>query len=567
MLGQEIKMAESNSDLKNLALKIEFPENHTLNLIVHPNATFQDVKISVSDSSDSLSYTSFDLKFDGKVCDPKDELKSIHGLVDGLSLQLVPKLYNEHEIRVHLSRFREIMTFFETPSQMHGYGASKTIFPEIKESDVLSFEKFEKSPKITDLYNYKPTLVEIQLLKSLEMSGWNPPSFSRKMKGDLLYLKIFTLESQVFEVTASSKGFFVNSSTDGKFGSQGVGEIYNTLPALLSEISPIFKEQYPILHSALLKREPYEFLMAPYPVYPWLVPGNTLDYDFDHGRTLDSLLMASDVLDTLACRDWNEELQSARELPKGTVHECVLRDQAISKAHSDFVEAAVRGAIGIVHESIPPIESSDSVYIHNNLFFSQINDHLEHFEKYGGFEAAHVGLGKDIDGIKLVSSLDYAGISTVAAAVIDYKGVRTIAQTIVPGLIKKNSCGETSVIYGCSGADKTFTIDQDFQEELKKVQANLNLEEHSVYTNEDGLPCSIITSVDSKGVVGSDSRKYLLDLYRMTPLDIQFIENIRQDTLGEYPHDLLFLRPELIEVYKDTKIRELLRKHQVFFTF
>lgn len=551
----------SANDLKPLSLKIEFPEGHCLNLIVHPNATIQDVKISISDSSDSLSYTCFDLKFNGKTCDPKIDLGSIDGLMDGLVLKLAPKLYNEHEIRVHLSRFRELMTFFETPSQMHGYEASRTIFPDIKESKEPTFEKIIDR-KISDLYNFKKNGLE-SVLKSLEMSGWNPPCFSRKMKGDLLYLKIFTVEGENFEITASTEGFYINNSTNSTFSPERMGEISYTLPDLLSKNSLIFKEKYPILQSALLKREPYEFLMAPYPVYPWLVPENALNYDFDHGRTLDSLLMASDVLDTLACRDWNEDLQSARELPKETVQECVLRDQAISKAHSDFVEAAVRGAVGIVHESIPPIESSDSVYIHNNIFFSQINDHLEHFEKYGGFDAAHVGLSKDIDGIKLLSAIDKMGISTIGAAVIDYKGVRTVAQTIVPGIIKKNNCGGSSVIYGCSGSDKTFLFDQEFHDELKKVGGLLSLEEHTVYANNDGAKCSILTSLDAKGVKGSDSRKYLLDLYRMTPLDIRFLEDSKKDPFQKYPHDLALLRPELIEVYKDTKIREILQQRQV----
>jgi protein TIF31 len=561
--GKNKKMTATTADLIPLSLRINFPEDHTLCLTVHPNATIQDIKTSISDSSESLSYTNFDLSYNGQTCDPRSDVKSINQSLTDFTLDLLPKMYNEHEIRVHLCRFREIMTFFESPSQMHGYEASKTLFPEIKESDVLSFDKIEDRT-ISNLYPLKKTdLCSNLILKSIEMSGWNPPSFSQKMMGDLLYLKIETLEGQVCQVTASTKGFYLNNSTDSAFAPGKTGQIFNTLPGLLSGISPKFSDAYPALQSALLKREPYEFLMPTYPVYPWLVSRDVLNYNFDHGRTLDSLLMASDLLDTLACRDWNEDLQSARELPKSTVQECVVRDQAISKAHSDFVDSAVRGAIGIVHESIPQVEPSQSVYIHNNIFFSQISDHLEHFEKYGGFDAAHVGVSKDIDGMKIVSALDTAGLFTVGGAVIDYKGIRTVAQTIVPGIIKKNSSGDTSVIYGLSGADKHLVFDQEIHDELKKINEFLNLEEHIVVSNRDGMQTSIFTSLDSKGVMGSDSRKYLLDLYRMTPLDICFLENSKQDSFGPYPHQLTLIRPELIEIYKEKKIGEILKERQV----
>ena len=542
-----------------LSLTIIFPEKHTLCLTVHPNATIQDIMVSISDSPDSLSYTCFDLCYNGKTCDPTSDIRSMNST--DFSIDLVPKMYNEHEIRVHLCRFREIMTFFKTQIQMHGYEPSQTIFPEIKEADSLTFEKVCKA-KVVDLYSLKENGLK-PILKSIEMSGWNPPSFSQKMKGDLLYLKIQTLEGQNFQITASTEGFYLNDCTDEKFSPQKSGGVSHTLPGLLSKISPSFEKGYPLLQSALLKREPYEFLMATYPVYPWLVSKDVLNYDFDHGRTLDSLLMASDVLDTLACRDWNEDLQSARDMPKTTVQECVFRDQAISKAHSDFVDAAVRGAIGIVHESIPPLDAAQSVYIHNNIFFSQIDDHLDHFERYGGFDAAHVGLSKDIDGIKIVSALDTAGISTVGAVVIDYKGIRTVAQTIVPGIIKKNSIGETFIIYGLSGADKKFVFDQEFHDELKKFREILSLEEHTVLSDHDGMQSLILTSLDAKGVMGSDSRKYLLDLYRMTPLDICFLENCKQDTFDSYPHELTLIRPELIEIYKDATIRQVLKERQV----
>jgi hypothetical protein len=47
-------------------------------------------------------------------------------------------------------------------------------------------------------------------------------------------------------------------------------------------------------------------------------------------------------------RDWNEELQTTRELPRKNLPERLLRERAIFKVHSDFVSAATRGAMAVI---------------------------------------------------------------------------------------------------------------------------------------------------------------------------------------------------------------------------
>lgn len=43
-------------------------------------------------------------------------------------------------------------------------------------------------------------------------------------------------------------------------------------------------------------------------------------------------------------REWNEEYQSCRELPSGTMEERIIRDRTLFKIHCDFVDAATKGA-------------------------------------------------------------------------------------------------------------------------------------------------------------------------------------------------------------------------------
>ena len=47
-------------------------------------------------------------------------------------------------------------------------------------------------------------------MTALDVSSWSPPPAARKMRGDLLYIRVVTLESRVLHITACARGFFVN---------------------------------------------------------------------------------------------------------------------------------------------------------------------------------------------------------------------------------------------------------------------------------------------------------------------------------------------------------------------
>ena len=56
-------------------------------------------------------------------------------------------------------------------------------------------------------------------------------------------------------------------------------------------------------------------MQVPVPVRPWV--GSTRTHTADRNRAEDSLAYASDNPDIRGClRDWNEEFQSCKELPK-----------------------------------------------------------------------------------------------------------------------------------------------------------------------------------------------------------------------------------------------------------
>lgn len=93
-------------------------------------------------------------------------------------------------------------------------------------------------------------------------------------------------------------------------------------------------------------------------------------------------------------RDWNEELQTTRELPRKILPERLLRERAIFKVHSDFVAAATRGAMAVIDGNVmainPGEEAKMQMFIWNNIFFSLGFDVRDHYKELGGDAAAFV---------------------------------------------------------------------------------------------------------------------------------------------------------------------------------
>ena len=86
-------------------------------------------------------------------------------------------------------------------------------------------------------------------------------------------------------------------------------------------------------------------------------------------------------------RDWNEELQTTRELPRTSEAEAIFRERAMFKVHSDFVAAAVKGAMAVVDGNACPINPADDprthMFLWNNIFFSLGFDVKDHYKVNG----------------------------------------------------------------------------------------------------------------------------------------------------------------------------------------
>lgn len=406
-------------------------------------------------------------------------------------------------------------------------------------------------------------------IKVLTMSGWNPPPGNRKLQGDLMYLFVVTLEEKRFHITASSRGFYVNQSTEEEFNPKAGSPrlIYHSLIDLLGQISPLFKRTFAAILKKRQQRHPFERVATPYQVYSWTSP------HFEH--TIDAIRAEDAFSSKLGyeehipgqTRDWNEELQTTRELSRKTLPERLLRERAIFKVHGDFVAAATRGAIAVIDGNVmainPGEETKMQMFIWNNIFFSLGFDVRDHYKDLGGDAAAFVAPSNDLQGVKAYCAVDVEGLYTLGTVVVDYRGYRVTAQSIIPGILEREQ--EQSVVYGSVDFGKTVVTHPKYLELLGKAAQALKILPHKVL-NEKGDEVEICSSVECKGIIGNDSRHYILDLLRTFPPDVNFLQIEIQDDSDllsqevrdagfprSHRHKLCCLRQELVDAFFEAR--------------
>ena len=160
-------------------------------------------------------------------------------------------------------------------------------------------------------------------------------------------------------------------------------------------------------------------------------------------------------------RDWNEEFQSCKELPKATVYDRISRDRAYHKIYSDFVNMATQGAVGIVEGSVlamnPMEKRTNQLFLYNQIFLSFIIDDCleDRPPKSQEPNASYTQANNDIKGLNSLHIVDLDGIYLLATCIVSYRGWRIMAQSLLPGILQHNE--QTSLCeYGSVDDGKTI---------------------------------------------------------------------------------------------------------------
>ncbi|XP_060803381.1 clustered mitochondria protein homolog [Amyelois transitella] len=564
-------------------VKIVSPGAEPLDIQVSSMELVQEIHQVLMDREDTCHRTCFSLQLDGVTLDNFAELKNIEGLKEGSVIKVVEEPYTMREARIHVRHVRDLLKSIDYTDAYAGQECSSLAFLNvITQGDIL--EKKKSRPESVDctppdyimpgsterpLLPLHPGLTKEnkapQCLKVLTTSGWNPPPGPRKMCGDLLYLHVITLEDRHFHITACPRGFYLNQSSEEVFNPRPSNPslLCHSLIELLSIVSPAFKRNFALVQKKRMQKHPFERVATPYQVYQWASP--VLDHTVDAIRAEDTFSSKLGYEEHIPgqTRDWNEELQTTRELPRATLPERLLRERAIFKVHSDFVAAATRGAMAVVDGNVmainPGEEPKMQMFIWNNIFFSLGFDVRDHYKDLGGDAAAFVAPRNDLQGVRVYSAVDTQGLHTLGTVVVDYRGYRVTAQSIIPGILEKEQ--EQSVVYGSIDFGTTVLSHPKYMELLSKAGQQLKIMPHSVISA-NGETIELCSSVECKGIIGNDGRHYILDLLRTFPPDVNFLQ-LEDDELREdiksmgfpiiHKHKLCCLRQELVDSFVEAR--------------
>jgi protein TIF31 len=192
----------------------------------------------------------------------------------------------------------------------------------------------------------------------------------------------------------------------------------------------------------ILKTDPFCMSHTNLPTREWVVEANASKNFIECFKSNNEEATSGFYgLDSKGSRDWNEEFQVCKDLPKDNVFQRIQRDRAFYKIYYDFIEAARKGAVAIVNKSIPALNPMDEelqhVFVYNQIFFSFAIDNKESFKDVSSTDSnpSYTATNHDVLGLRSLQVIDIDGLHIIATCHVNYKGYRVIAQSIIPGIL------------------------------------------------------------------------------------------------------------------------------------
>lgn len=235
---------ETEQVLQQVEIEVCLPDGRSLDIgLITTNETLGSIKQTLIEFQETAFLTSFSLKLrecinsEGYVlptaADHSEALELsqyLHASVKKCVLDLIYDDYDVKKARVHVKRTREAILSPPTVSFNQADKETTEESEKPKESALQTKEKISSLlPKVDSLlapldlgsfYNEvvlrsgkavdsASSKVLSDVIKSVTLSGWNPPPPARRMQGDLLYVEVATAAEGTFHITATPR--FVSS--------------------------------------------------------------------------------------------------------------------------------------------------------------------------------------------------------------------------------------------------------------------------------------------------------------------------------------------------------------------
>lgn len=595
-------VASTITDTKIYKIRLQVPGIEPLDIRIGDTDICQELYHTILEKENTCHRTCFRIYYQDLPLDHFTEIKNIPDIKNNAVFRIVEEPYNIREARLHVRHLSNMCRCLDISDAVNGVEcASFSCLPNVcnthssddikrilKSGDIRATDMDCAPPDyilpgVSNDVPLKPLLIlppenisNLCALKNITFSPFNPPPGPRKLKGDVIYVIVDTFEDRRFHLTCCTRGWYVNATIGDRFRPEPspnhCNRIFHSLFDLLSDLSPHFKKTLAQILKVRSERHLFERLPTPYQTYSWIVPHveNLPDqFRADEYTQLNRIGLEDQMPGQI--RDWNEELQTTHDMPQTNITERMSRDRARFKVYSDFVAASVRGALAVIDGSVQTINPMDEprthMYIWNNIFFSLGFDVKDHYKELGGDAAAHAAATADLNAIQAYTLIDDPKLHTLGMTVVDYKGYRVATQSIIPGILEREQ--EDSVVYGSFDSGKTIICSEEYEEILENSAKQLKIAPHSVWNGKEGdagKHVKLYTSFESKGIIGNDRRKYLLDLLKTFPPDPNFSEHSKvtdfckaQGFPRKYVHKLVHLRQELIESFVEFKTLETIK--------
>lgn len=288
-----------------ITVNISSPGSDVLSVQLSSMELVQEIHQLLMDREETCHRTCFSLQLDNVTLDNFAELKTIEHLDQGSTIRVVEEPYTMREARIHVRHVRDLLKNLDPADAYNGIDCtSLTYLNTITQGDLLDKKRTRpdsvdctppdyvtpgvREPPLLPLHPNIKNAKGPQALKVLTTSAWNPPPGPRKLHGDLMYLYVVTMEDKRFHISACSKGFFINQSTDDCFNPKpdNPSHLSHSLIDLLSHISPSFRRAFQAIQKRRTMRHAFERVATPYQVYQWSAP--LLEHTVDAIRAEDA---------------------------------------------------------------------------------------------------------------------------------------------------------------------------------------------------------------------------------------------------------------------------------------
>ncbi len=273
------------------------------------------------------------------------------------------------------------------------------------------------------------------------------------------------------------------------------------------------------------------------------------------------------------------------------------------------------GVKAITQGQVTPMNPNEplrsQVFLHNNIFFSRAVDAgLETFKVAKGDKAARKSASRDLHCLGALHRMERTGLHTLATAVVDFLGSRFVCQSILPGILS----GEKThtLLYGAVETGVPLVWDKEMHdlfettlgkglmiatrpmpkqpltpERIAEIEDAKNdslfvrqIKEETKTEGDESKTIDLCAPLEAKGIRGSDQRKYVLDMTRLTPRDANWIpkeqggtgkwdtvaEKTKSDRIPKSLDDeewtLAVLRSEVVSLYAQMKMAKYVQERR-----